>query len=74
LKVEAMAHQLCMAHLLRELTNFVENLKSEWSAKMKELFLSAIELKKKMTEDDYLNTPLEVYTSERGFRIYALQV
>jgi transposase len=60
LKVKAMAHQLCMAHLLRELTNFVENLKSEWSAKMKELFLNAIELKKKMTESDYLNTPLEV--------------
>jgi len=60
LKVVARAHQLCMAHLLRELTNFVENLKSQWSAKMKELFLSAIELKKKMTENDYLNTPLEV--------------
>ena len=60
LKVIARAHQLCMAHLLRELTNFVENLKSEWSAKMKELFLNAIKMKKEMTESDYLNTPLEV--------------
>jgi transposase len=55
LKVKARRHQLCMAHLLRELTNFVDNLKSEWSAKMKELFMRALELKNKMTEDDYLN-------------------
>jgi transposase len=60
LKVVARAHQLCMAHLLRELSNFIENLKSEWSAKMKELFLNAIELKKKMTDSDYLNPNLEV--------------
>ena len=60
LKVVARAHQLCMAHLLRELTNFIENLKSDWSTKMKELFLSAIELKKKMTESDYLHPTLEV--------------
>ena len=60
LKVKAKAHQLCMAHLLRELTNFIENLKSEWSVKMKELFLSAIELKKQMTEVNYLNPPPEI--------------
>ena len=50
LKVIAKAHQLCMAHLLRELTNFEKNLKSQWSVRMKELFLRAIELKKTMTE------------------------
>jgi transposase len=60
LKVRSVAHQLCMAHLLRELTNFAENLKSEWSAQMKELFLSAIELKKKMTENHYLRPPPQV--------------
>jgi len=60
LKVKARRHQLCMAHLLRELTNFTENLKSEWSGKMKVLFMRAIELKKKMTENDYLNPPEEV--------------
>jgi transposase len=60
LKVQAGAHQLCMAHLLRELTNFVENLKSEWSAQMKELFMSAIELKKTMTPNHYLHPPPEV--------------
>jgi transposase-like protein len=60
LKVIAKAHQLCMAHLLRELTNFVENLKSQWSARTKELFQQAIELKRKMMVGDYLNPPVEV--------------
>ena len=60
LKAIAKAHQLCMAHLLRELTNFAENLKSDWSAKMKRLFLRSIELKKKMTEENYLHPPEEV--------------
>ena len=62
LKVKARAHQLCMVHLLRELTNFVENLKSDWSSQMKELFQSAIELKRSMTENQYLNPPFEVIT------------
>jgi transposase len=62
LKVPAKAHQLCMAHLLRELTNFIENLKSDWSTKMKHLFMSAIEFKRKMIENDYLNPPVEVAT------------
>ena len=60
LKVKARAHQLCMAHLLRELTNFVENLKSEWSDQMKKLLQCAIELKRKMTENHYLNPPEEL--------------
>ena len=60
LKVKARKHQLCMAHLLRELTNFAENLGSEWSAKMKGLFMCALELKKKMTQDDYIHPPQEV--------------
>ena len=60
LKVKALKHQLCMAHLLRELTNFVENLNSKWSAKMKALFMRAIELKNKMTDYDYLNPSEDV--------------
>jgi transposase-like protein len=60
LKVKARAHQLCMAHLLRELTNFVENLGSQWSVRMKKLFLSAIELKSKMSKNDYLTPLVEV--------------
>ena len=60
LKVKARRHQLCLAHLLRELTNFVENLNSEWSVQMKGLFIRALELKNKMTENDYLNPPEEI--------------
>jgi transposase len=60
LKVKAKMHQLCFAHLLRDLNNFVENLGSPWSAKMKALFKNALELKNKMTADDYLNPPPQV--------------
>jgi transposase len=66
LKVVAKAHQLCMAHLLRELTNFKENLKSGWSAQMKSLFLRAIELKGKMTQEHYLNPPDDVAQLNAG--------
>jgi hypothetical protein len=57
LKVKAKAHQLCMAHLLRELTNFEESLKSQWSARMKALFGLAIELKHSMTENEHYQHP-----------------
>ena len=60
LKTVAKAHQLCIVHLLRELLNFEKNLGSQWSIKMKELFYQAMELKKKMTGDDYTNPPKEV--------------
>ena len=60
LKVKAYKHQLCMAHLLRELTNFEENLNSQWSAQMKKIFMRAIELKNNMTKNDYTNPPEEV--------------
>jgi transposase len=60
LKVNAKAHQLCMAHLLRELNNFIENLNSQWSCKMKNLFKRAIELKSKMTEKDYQKPTKEI--------------
>jgi transposase-like protein len=49
-----------MAHLLRELNNFVENLSSGWSLHMKKLLLQAIELKNKMIAEDYLNPPAEI--------------
>ena len=63
LKVAAKAHQLCMAHLLRELTNFEENLKSQWSARMKNLFQRAIQLKKTMTEKSHYLKPSEEVTA-----------
>jgi transposase len=60
LKVKSKAHQLCMAHLLRELTNFAEKINRQWSTQMKELFKRAIEFKKTMTQEDYLHPPAEV--------------
>ena len=60
LKVNSKAHQLCIAHLLRELTNFSEKLGHQWSLQMKKLFKEAIEFKKAMTQEDYRNPPAEI--------------
>ena len=60
LKTPARGHQLCMAHLLRELSNFIKSLGSEWSSRMKDLFVRAIDLKAKLTGEDYINIPAEV--------------
>ena len=60
LKTKAKEHQLCLAHLLRELQNFEDNLRSTWSRKMKELLYLAWELKNNMTTADYLNPPAQV--------------
>ena len=46
LNTQAKGHQLCMAHLLRDLVYLVEAEKSDLAKKLKELFLNAIELKK----------------------------
>jgi transposase len=55
LKTFAKAHQICMAHLMRELTNFVDALSCQWSEQMKQLIEQALQLKKELTADDYLN-------------------
>jgi transposase len=60
LKTKAKAHQLCMAHLLRELLNFEKSLQDNWSIKMKDLLYRAIDLKRTLLAGDYLNPPEEV--------------
>jgi transposase len=60
LKAKAKAHQLCTAHLLRELLNFEKSLQDTWSVKMKELIYRAIALKRTMLAEDYQNPPEEV--------------
>jgi transposase len=60
LKTEAKAHQLCIAHLLRELLNFEKSLQDSWSIKMKDLLYRAIVLKRTMPAEDYRNPPEEV--------------
>lgn len=57
LKVKAFLHQLCTAHLLRELRNFEDALSCKWSIAMKQLLLDAIALKKQLTPQDYLQPP-----------------
>lgn len=57
LKTPAKAHQPCLAHLLRELNFFIEKHNSEWAKAMKELLMTAISLKKRMTPEHYLHHP-----------------
>ena len=60
LKTKARAHQLCIAHLQRELLNFEKSLHSEWSIKMKNLLSEALDLKANMTAEHYLHPPTQV--------------
>jgi transposase len=60
LKVPALKHQLCFAHLLRELKNFEESFECEWSLKMKELLQKAIKLKNQMSSADYFKPPISI--------------
>ncbi len=60
LKVVAFLHQLCTAHLLRELRNFEDALGCKWSIAMKQLLQDAIALKKQLTLQDYLQSPTAV--------------
>jgi transposase len=55
LKTPAKKRQLCLAHLLRELTNFEEALNCDWSKKMKILLKKAISLKQTLQVSDYLH-------------------
>lgn len=46
LKTISKHHQLCIAHLLRELNNFIEVLQDEWSKDLKQILDQAIAIKK----------------------------
>jgi transposase len=66
LKTKALSHQICIAHLLRELLNFEKALCSSlWSIKMKELFYRALEVKCTLCEEDYLRPTVEVTAFHR---------
>src|SRR5665647_1760643 len=54
-KTDAKAHQICIAHLLRDL-NYINDLygkKCDWVSNFKTLLQQAIQLKKEFTADDY---------------------
>jgi transposase len=55
LKCEAKNHQICMAHLLRDL-NYIEELHgSQWAIDLKVIIKDAIALKEQFIESDYQN-------------------
>lgn len=49
-------HQICTAHLLRELNYFIEAYKNEWSVKFRKLLLDAIGVEREMEKLDYYKT------------------
>jgi transposase len=53
LKTVARRHQLCLAHLLRELNYFDETFHHKWAIDMKALLKRAIELKNTLTQEMY---------------------
>ena len=54
-KIAALAHQICLAHLLRELNHIGECYNLKWSTDLKELFLETIAYKKTLRKEDYPN-------------------
>jgi transposase len=50
---EAASHQICIAHLLRDLNYLSERYNHKWSAVCKILFKSALDLKTNMNQVDY---------------------
>jgi transposase len=54
---QALSHQVCLAHLLRDLNYLTERYNHKWSRVCKTLFKSAIELKNQMENVDYYNHP-----------------
>jgi len=53
LKTPAKRHQLCLAHLLRELNFLQELYHIKWVTEIKDVLLRAINLKNKMTHEQY---------------------
>lgn len=62
LKTVARHHQLCLAHLLRELNYFGQIYTHKWVPDMKELLKRAIKLKQTITTEQY-NEPIQERTA-----------
>lgn len=52
-KTNTESHQLCIAHLLRELKYLEERYKHAWPTRIRELFIDALKLKKKLKRFEY---------------------
>lgn len=55
-KVTAVAHQLCLSHLLRELNHIYECYKLKWATDFKQLLVETIAFKKTLLPQDYHKT------------------
>jgi len=56
---QALSHQICMAHLLRDLNYLTERYGHKWSRICKTLFKTALGLKNQMCSADYFNPLLQ---------------
>ena len=52
-KTDCKTHQICTAHLLRELVFFEEKYESNWATNFKRMLYEALEIKKELKPDDY---------------------
>ena len=55
LKVNAKNHQICTAHLMRELNYFIESSEEQWAINFKNLLADALKLKPKIIDYDIPN-------------------
>jgi hypothetical protein len=69
LKINTLAKQLCLAHLIRELKNFEIALDSIWAGELKQLFKNAIDFERTMTENDYSESNLKIIAFEQKLSI-----
>lgn len=59
LNTKAKTHQICLAHLLREIEYLNQLYKNSWTEKFRKLLIDAVALKKIMNPDDYNNPEFE---------------
>lgn len=52
-ETKSKTHQICIAHLLRELNFFEERYQSEWATSFKNMLYEALSLKKSLSPPDY---------------------
>ena len=52
-KTDCKTHQICTAHLIRELVFFEEKYESNWATNFKRMLYNALEIKKELMPDDY---------------------
>lgn len=60
-KTQALGHQICIAHLLREMNYMEQKYTARWPTEFKQLLLDALELKRIMEPEDY-HKPLKQRT------------